>query len=718
MNVSRRPFTIIASFALVFFLITESLDYYFGLEEAKQEAYVNDKLLLDSLTSAQTKNIQILASVLSSDERVKQAYIEDNPEKIKEYVSPIWNKVKNEKLTYEIHFFKPPAISFVNFSNFKSLGKDVSDVRKDIEWITTSFKPSTHALMCKTYAGYRVTTPIVDKDGNMLGGLSLGKKIDWLPSVITQTTKNKSFLIYRNESARSLAPKYYEKFISDKKLAGEYILANSTLDVTTQDIKNIDLSKKIQDITINGENYSLNLFPIIDFNKNIMAYVSTVTQLKEFKESFTKSIVKNFFLLFIGAFFVFITTKKMIFSLLKQIEYIKSTTHEIRERKFEHIREQSKNPIFRNDSLIQLENNVIEMGLELEKQYNHLEQKVQEKTKDLNEKTHELESLLSSYDKHVIYSSTDLDGIITDVSSAFCRVSGYSREELIGYNHNIVRHPDTPPEFFEKIWKELKEEKSFKAEIQNLKKDGGYFWVQTFFDPEYDKDGKHIGYRAVRDEITDRKESESLQNEIEETQKEVIFTMGSIGETRSKETGNHVKRVAEYSKLFALHYGLSENEAELLKQISPMHDIGKVAIPDYILNKPGKLTDPEMEIMKTHAELGFEMLKGSKRSLLSMASTVAHEHHEKWDGSGYPQGLKGEEIHIYGRITAVADVFDALGSDRVYKEAWSDEKIFSLLKEESGKHFEPRLIEIFFKHLEEFLAIRKMFHDEFLKDKK
>ena len=205
----------------------------------------------------------------------------------------------------------------------------------------------------------------------------------------------------------------------------------------------------------------------------------------------------------------------------------------------------------------------------------------------------------------------------------------------------------------------------------------------------------------------------NLNHEIENTQKEVVFTMGAIGESRSKETGNHVKRVAEYSKLLALYYGLDEKEAEMLKQASPMHDIGKVAIPDAILNKPGRFDEAEREIMNTHASLGYEMLKHSNRPLLKMAAIVANEHHEKWDGSGYPNGLSGENIHIYGRITALADVFDALGSDRIYKQAWNDEKIFNLFKEEKAKHFDPKLIDIFFEHLDEFLKIRETFKDKF-----
>jgi response regulator RpfG family c-di-GMP phosphodiesterase len=221
-------------------------------------------------------------------------------------------------------------------------------------------------------------------------------------------------------------------------------------------------------------------------------------------------------------------------------------------------------------------------------------------------------------------------------------------------------------------------------------------------------------YKTELEERVDEavKEIKVLNNEIVETQKEILFTMGAIGETRSKETGNHVKRVAYYSYILAKKWGLSEESAKILRDASPMHDIGKVAIPDTILNKPGPLTANEFKIIQEHAEIGYDLLKHSKRPLLQTASIVAHEHHEKWDGSGYPRGLKGEEIHIYGRITAIADVFDALGSDRVYKQAWKLDRILTLFREDSGKHFDPELVDIFFDNLDEFLKIRSNFRDE------
>jgi PAS domain S-box-containing protein len=335
-----------------------------------------------------------------------------------------------------------------------------------------------------------------------------------------------------------------------------------------------------------------------------------------------------------------------------------------------------------------------------------LSQKVQEKTNKIQKQQKDIKSLLKIYDRYVIFSKTDPKGIITHASKAFCDISGYTLKELIGKPHNIVRHPDTPQEVFKDMWQTIQSGKLWRGEVKNLKKDGSHYWVDAQIQAEYDENNHHIGYTAIRQNITDTKD-------IEEIQRDIIFNMGSIGESRSEETGNHVKRVAEFSKLLALKYGINEHDAEMLKLASPMHDIGKVGIPDAILKKRGILTADERKIMDSHVNIGYEMLSGSNRSLLKIAAIVAHEHHEKWDGTGYPRGLKGEEIHIYGRITALVDVFDALGSDRCYKKAWEDEKIFHFFKEQSGKHFDPNLVELFFDNIDEFLAIRDKYKDNF-----
>jgi response regulator RpfG family c-di-GMP phosphodiesterase len=171
----------------------------------------------------------------------------------------------------------------------------------------------------------------------------------------------------------------------------------------------------------------------------------------------------------------------------------------------------------------------------------------------------------------------------------------------------------------------------------------------------------------------------------------------------------HLKRVAAYARLLAIKLGMNDKEANFVKQISPMHDIGKWAIPESILHKPSALTPDEWEIMKTHTSMGYEMLKDSKLDVLRMGAQVAIEHQEKYDGTGYPKGLVGEEIHIYSRITTVADVFDALGSVRTYKQAWSVADIIQYFQDGRGTHFDPELVDILLENMDEFLAIRSDF---------
>jgi len=447
-------------------------------------------------------------------------------------------------------------------------------------------------------------------------------------------------------------------------------------------------------------------------------------------------------------------------------------------------------------------------------------------------------------DEANIVTKTDTRGIITFANDKFCEISGYTKEELVGKPHNIVRHPDMPSSVFKEMWETIQAKKTWQGVIKNLNKDGSSYYVQSTIKPIVDYDGKIIEYIGIRTDITEleayreileedlkvshnnlnylsqyedamndyvavlktdvsniityvndnfctlshydrdellgkncseirskkhirngdcKKISKMLQmrnrvdflfenrtksgkryyvdtkiypifnekdeimehlhimydvteliglhKELEKTQKEIIYKMGEVGESRSQETGNHVKRVAEYSRVLALLAGLGEKNADLLYAASPMHDIGKVAIPDAILKKPGKLTSEEFKLMQSHCEIGYKILNNSKRPILKAAAIVAYRHHEKWDGSGYPRGLRGKKIHIFGRITAIADVFDALGSDRVYKKAWELDRILDLFQEQKGKHFDPELVDLFLNNLDKFLSIRDKFKD-------
>jgi len=206
-------------------------------------------------------------------------------------------------------------------------------------------------------------------------------------------------------------------------------------------------------------------------------------------------------------------------------------------------------------------------------------------------------------------------------------------------------------------------------------------------------------------------ESLTKQKEIEKTQKELLFIVGEAVEARSKETGCHVKRVALLCELLASKLGLDEPFVEALRLAAPLHDLGKIAIPEHILHKPDKLAVDEWKIMQKHARIGGDILQKSSVSVSKLAARLAHYHHENWDGTGYPEGLSGENIPIEARIMAVVDVFDALGSKRCYKEAWSNEQIKDFIISERDKKFDAALIDIIIDNFDEFTAIRAQFPD-------
>jgi len=199
---------------------------------------------------------------------------------------------------------------------------------------------------------------------------------------------------------------------------------------------------------------------------------------------------------------------------------------------------------------------------------------------------------------------------------------------------------------------------------------------------------------------------------ILERERETIFCLVRAAEHRDPETGGHILRMAHYAQHIARVLGLSEPQQELLLAAAPMHDVGKVGTPDAILLKPGRLTEEEFTIMKLHARIGYEVLRAGKSPLLQVAAEIALTHHEKFDGSGYPRSLAGEAIPLFGRIVAVADVFDALTSERPYKRPWSIEQAIALLRDGKGKHFDPRCVDAFLQDWGKVLEIKNRFADE------
>jgi putative two-component system response regulator len=183
--------------------------------------------------------------------------------------------------------------------------------------------------------------------------------------------------------------------------------------------------------------------------------------------------------------------------------------------------------------------------------------------------------------------------------------------------------------------------------------------------------------------------------ELRDTELEMLQRLGHAVESRDEETGDHIGRIGALSHRLALAAGMSPDEAELVQRASAMHDLGKIAIPDSILRKPAPLEPHERAVMERHTTIGGDLLAGSRSPLVQLAEVIARTHHERWDGTGYPSGLRGEDIPLAGRICAVCDVFDALVSDRPYKRAWTVEEARAELAAQSGRHFDPRLVELF-----------------------
>lgn len=228
-----------------------------------------------------------------------------------------------------------------------------------------------------------------------------------------------------------------------------------------------------------------------------------------------------------------------------------------------------------------------------------------------------------------------------------------------------------------------------------------------------DENGNIVAFKTEYEKLTFSLASQAavavkkaqLQEELKAASIEMIERLSVAAEFRDEDTAHHIKRMSNYSMIIAKHIGMTEEEIEMMLFTAPMHDIGKLGVPDSILLKPGKLTDEEWVEMKNHTIYGGQILKGSKYDLIRQAEVVALSHHEKWNGQGYPNQLAGEEIPIQGRIVALADVFDALSSKRCYKPAFPMEKVLSIIKADSGTHFDPKVTEAFFEGLDEIMQI-------------
>lgn len=293
------------------------------------------------------------------------------------------------------------------------------------------------------------------------------------------------------------------------------------------------------------------------------------------------------------------------------------------------------------------------------------------------------------------------------VNPAMTRLTGYERDELLGATPRKLQGPGTEREVLDALRENLERGEPFTGETVNYRKDGTEYVVRWTVAPVRDADGRVSHFVGVQRDVTEeRRYRERLESEVaertrdlERARREVLERLARAAEYRDDETGEHTRRVGLLTGRLAEALGLPDEEAELLEEVAPLHDLGKIGIPDAILLKEGPLTDEEFEVMKRHTVIGAELLSGGASDLAVKAETIARYHHERWNGRGYPAGLAGEEIPLAGRMVAVVDAFDAMTHARPYKPAWPVERALEELRACAGGQFDPDVVEA-------FLAIR------------
>lgn len=325
---------------------------------------------------------------------------------------------------------------------------------------------------------------------------------------------------------------------------------------------------------------------------------------------------------------------------------------------------------------------------------------------DLNEQIHYLHEYENALEIGTSLCVIDTDGKIVSANKNFGATLNYNPEELIGKSlYEMVQDCD---DFEQRVLKKVNEH-GFSSRVIKIKgKSGIQRTLSTIIIGIHNQQG---GLHSIMSLSHDISETIQLNENIIETQKDLIYVLGEVVENRSQETGLHIKRVALISELLAKKYGLGDEYAAMIKIASPLHDIGKIGISDEILHKPGKLSESEYMIMQKHADLGYQLLNKLDKPLIKMAATIAHQHHEFYNGKGYPTGLIGEHIAIEARIVGLVDVFDALSSRRIYKEPWTDDEIIAYLNENKGIQFDPELVELFMDNIDEIMCIRNQLNE-------
>ena len=303
---------------------------------------------------------------------------------------------------------------------------------------------------------------------------------------------------------------------------------------------------------------------------------------------------------------------------------------------------------------------------------------------------------------------TSLDSVIEYVNPAFTRITGFSRDEVLGKKPSVLRSEYTSEGTYKKMWSVILSGGWWRGEIINVRKSGEKWYSALSISQIKDAEGVPIAYIGISRDITDLKR---LQMRLKEASVEAIYMLSAASEAKDEVTGSHVQRVRHFSEAIADKLGMSKEKAEEVGYSSMMHDVGKINVPDAVLKKPGPLSDEEWRLMLRHPLEGVSILRDMP--FYDVARQIAGGHHEKWDGSGYPTGVKGSHIPLPARIVAVADVFDALTTARPYKSPWPENEAVEEIKRLAGRALDPDVVEVFLSLYEEGVIskIRQEFPD-------
>jgi len=377
-------------FIIMLFALAEIVNYYSGLKKYNQSFYNTDRTDLNLLLRLKKEQLHLLSMMIANDKEVIKAYRYNRPEIIKEHLEEFWKLAFKKKLLYEIHFFKPPAENFCNLFNGSIVPADVKDVRDDIVWITSSFKPSDHLMVCRSYAGVRATCPILDENGTMLGGLSLGAKLEWIPEFLEELVHVPVFLTYRLDALRYLLPDAYKNYINMGKSLNDWLLGAKSNGIDDLIIEKIDFNKSIQTIDYKGERYLLTLQSLNGFRGEEIGKVGVMHPISIYNREFFEMVLWHGLIVLVVIFLFGL----VMFLIAKRLKVRMDSTYALCEA-FKHKQFDIVDKVElekENDEISLIKNDLIELGKMLRSYYIQLKETVASRTKELEKVKQELES--------------------------------------------------------------------------------------------------------------------------------------------------------------------------------------------------------------------------------------------------------------------------------------------------------------------------------------